>query len=63
MDAIHAAHFDDLDRRSQWVKKKRGGGGGGRVGGNQHCMLLATKQAISITLATMVGLFLYFIFT
>ena len=42
--------FDDrgLDARSQWIGK----------GKHQRCMLSATKQAISIKLATTVGPFL-----
>ena len=51
MDALYAhAHLEDLalDARSQWVGK-------GKI--NWCCMLSATKQAISIKLATKVGLF------
>ena len=50
LEAIRAhARFNelDLDAKSQWVGK----------GKNQRCMLLATKQAISIKLATKVGPF------
>ena len=50
MDAIYAHdHFNDLDleARSQWVSK----------GKNQCCMFSASKQAISIKLATTVGHF------
>ena len=50
MDALcaHARFQDDLDldARSQWV---------GKGNKNQRCMLSATEQAISITLATAVG--------
>ena len=48
MGAIYA-HFDDLDldARSQWV---------GKGNTSQRFMLSATKQAISIKLATTVGL-------
>ena len=45
MDALYAHFcFDglDLDARSQWVGKGKK---------NQHCMLSATKQAISIKLS------------
>ena len=53
MDALYAhAHFDDLDldAKSQWV---------GKGEKNQRCMLSATKQAISIKLATTIGHFFY----
>ena len=49
MDALSAnTRFDNLDRdaRSQWVDKGKQ---------NQRCMRSATKQAISIKLATTVG--------
>ena len=52
MDVLYAhARFNDLDldARSQWI-------GNGKL--NQRCMLSATKQAISIKLATAVGHFI-----
>ena len=46
------ACFDDLDARSHNRSAKAK---------NQHCMLSATKQAISIKLATTVGLLFFYV--
>ena len=48
MDAHDRFDYLDLDARPQWV---------GKGEKTQHCMLSATKQAISIKLATTVGHF------